>query len=724
MTWLEITTLTAGIFHIVLATFVLTRDWRSAGNRVYFLWGMSLTVWNLCVFAGLRTQQYQAESLGFVAVQFLHLALVFLPLSSFHLCLIITRLARPRLLKFLYGLHFLFALSVFTPFYIKGIKPSFLGYYAIGGPISYAFVADLAVLSTVTIGLLYRRQRTLPPFHRASLRALLLGYVILALAGINDLGPLLDLEHYPGTLIRIQPVANLASLFFGIIVSYAVLHHQLLDIRLTLGRLAAQLVRLSYMFLTSFLLLLVLKAIAPSQLPTFAFFSSLGVLLITALAASFLFPRFFGKGEERLERWILGDRFEYQDQIRGFMQRIPSYARAELLFNDLHDLLVKTIGISRYQIILLDESERTFSLFRAHPPCSPTKIPQLTVDSPIIRCFLETEAEYLNHTSAYDMPGETALVQAARRQLQEFEFDLCFPFVFGKGPFGLLLIGGKTHDQPYTTYDLQVLVELVNNLRLILSQIRLANQVLLTEEMELLGRMSGGMAHDLNNLLTPVWTYLQLARELPQDKDGLVELLPNALRNVQTIQAYIKEALFLSQNHKPQIRPGRLNLLIQKTVELADARLQRKNVAAQIQPLAETIIEMDDVLMQRLIGNLLANAIDASPAAGVVRIELDRLPQNDASRDWFRLRIMDQGEGISPENLKRIATPYFTTKDRGDEGRGFGLGLAICRNIVRLHGGKLSIASEEKKGTTVQVDLPSRQINHNNQEPSIVTAKP
>ena len=56
--------------------------------------------------------------------------------------------------------------------------------------------------------------------------------------------------------------------------------------------------------------------------------------------------------------------------------------------------------------------------------------------------------------------------------------------------------------------------------------------------------------------------------------------------------------------------------------------------------------------------------------------------------------------------------PYFTTKDRGNERRGFGLGLAICRKIVLLHGGNLNITSEEQKGTTVIVDLPSRRANH------------
>jgi signal transduction histidine kinase len=119
---------------------------------------------------------------------------------------------------------------------------------------------------------------------------------------------------------------------------------------------------------------------------------------------------------------------------------------------------------------------------------------------------------------------------------------------------------------------------------------------------------------------------------------------------------------------------------------------------------------MDEVLIQRLIANLISNAIDASRPGTQVRVELERLGKTEANRDWLRVRVVDQGEGIPKENLSRILMPYFTTKNRGDENRGFGLGLAICRKIVNLHGGHLSIASQPKKGTTVQVDLPNRQI--------------
>ena len=113
--------------------------------------------------------------------------------------------------------------------------------------------------------------------------------------------------------------------------------------------------------------------------------------------------------------------------------------------------------------------------------------------------------------------------------------------------------------------------------------------------------------------------------------------------------------------------------------------------------------------MQRLIANLISNAIDASRPGTQIHVHLERLPRA-GELDWLRLRVVDQGEGIPKENLSRILKPYFTTKNRGDETRGFGLGLAICRKIVNLHGGNLSIASVVKKGTTVQVDLPCRQL--------------
>jgi signal transduction histidine kinase len=128
-----------------------------------------------------------------------------------------------------------------------------------------------------------------------------------------------------------------------------------------------------------------------------------------------------------------------------------------------------------------------------------------------------------------------------------------------------------------------------------------------------------------------------------------------------------------------------------------------------------------------MVVNVIANAVDASPAHSTIRIELVRLLKTEAQRDWLRVRVIDVGEGIKPDDMSRIFTPYFTTKDRGDRNeqessRGFGLGLSICRKVAQLHGGYLNVFSQLKKGTTVQIDLPDRQVRAT--VPTIATGSP
>ena len=111
--------------------------------------------------------------------------------------------------------------------------------------------------------------------------------------------------------------------------------------------------------------------------------------------------------------------------------------------------------------------------------------------------------------------------------------------------------------------------------------------------------------------------------------------------------------------------------------------------------------------VQLLLANLISNAI-VPRVYSRVRVELDVRQTEASATDCAPGRRRWRGFSEKSSGCK----PLFTTKNRGDETRGFGLGLAICRKIVALHGGNLSITSELTKGTTVQVDLPSRQIQH------------
>ncbi|KAF0174924.1 MAG: Integral membrane sensor signal transduction histidine kinase [Limisphaerales bacterium] len=700
--------LTAAITNLALTLFVLTRDLRSQLNRVFLLWGLSIVVWNLGTFFMFTVEQPE-DALFWC--RFLHFGVIFIPVSMFHLALLVAQVPVTPRIRWLYGWFALLALLNLTPYFTAGVRNAGYAFYSVAGPGFWVFAVSHTVLVLATIVILYRKQARLQRVHRARIESMLLANGILILFGFNDILPILGYTTYPLINKPIFPFGSAAAIFYGIIVGYSVLQHHLLDIHVTLGKAAAHAVRLLFLFLVGLLLLLLLNVFRPGEFTGFTFFGSLVVLLVSALVASIFFPRLFGKGDESLEQRILsdryGDRFEYHDKVRSFLQEVQFYNNADLLLNDLDALFVKTIRVRNYQIILLDESTHVFTVFRGHPKAAQAQLPELRADSPIFQLFQNTTATYLAFNLAYIMPGETEMEREARQLLKRFEPEFCFPFFSGDEPFGLLLIGEKTSGTPYTPNDLQLLTRLVKNLSLILNQIRLKKQVLLAEELELLGRMSRGMAHDLNNLLTPVSTFLQITKETANGStEGANELLPTCLRNVGTIQAYVKDALFFSQNHTVQISRTPIDQLIHKVIELAEPKLKRRQVRAEVPEHPPTLVEMDAVLMQRCLGNILSNAIDASPVGATVRIELQNLAAPEAGREWVRVRVIDHGEGISRENLQRLTSAYFTTKDSGDENRGFGLGLAICRKIVHQHGGNLNIASEEKKGTTVTVDLP------------------
>ncbi|HYE31818.1 MAG TPA: ATP-binding protein [Methylomirabilota bacterium] len=696
----------AAVLNLLLAFFLLTRQFRSSLNRTYFLWGTSIAVWNIGVFFMFRVKDVEAARFW---ARFVHMGVIFLPVSLFHLALLVAQVRKSRWICGFYGLQIAFALLNFTPLFIADAKHVGYAWYSVAGPIYWLFMPVYSAAAVGTLAALNIRRTQVFPLHRARLHSLMLAAALLIAFGLNDILPILGIYTYPGTNSLIYPLGSLAAIFYGGIVSYSVLQHQLLNVHVTLGKVAAYLVRMFFFLLIGFSLLMVAAILFPKQLTMTGVGISLAVIVLSGSLASVLFPRLFGTGNDSFERRLLGDRFEYHDKIQDFVRSIPLHGDTNNLLQNFHDLLVNTVRIQSYHIILLDESSRKFSLFHSHPERHAAGAVDFAYDAPIFEVFRNERIGYLPFKQVYTMPVSPEAIRIAQAELALFDPEICFPFQSDEGPLGLLLLGPKAGGEPYTANDLYMFDLLVKSLAIVMNQIRLKNKVLQAEEMELLGRMSRGMAHDLNNLLTPVSTFLQLCASGRDLSRMPTELLQIAVRNVGTIKDYIQEALFFSQTQTAQFKFARLDLLIERVVQSFQASLDRKAITTTVEVPGEISIEMDEVLIQRLLSNLVSNSLDASPHGSTIRIVVEPLTLSGDPAEWQRIQVIDEGAGISPENLKRVLRPYFTTKIHGDETRGVGLGLAISQKIVQLHGGDLSITSEENKGTTVQVDLPCVQ---------------
>ncbi len=271
-------------------------------------------------------------------------------------------------------------------------------------------------------------------------------------------------------------------------------------------------------------------------------------------------------------------------------------------------------------------------------------------------------------------------------------------------PTLIIALGTKTNEWPFTYPEVQRLQNIAELMDNILTRSRLTLQAAVRARMEHLAMMSRGLAHDLNNLITPISSFLVHTdgRYASGSPEG--EVHAAARRSVRIMGDYVREALFFSERLTPRFERVELGRIFQEVCAVTATRAAERGVAVVGVPEYDGPVTADSVLLQRMLANVVGNAIDASGRGQTVTLSAT------LGRSGFLcLRVADAGCGIAPDNLARIFDPYFTTKKYGDDVRGFGLGLTICQKIVQLHGGTVAVESELGKGTTVTLNLPLAQ---------------
>ncbi len=232
-------------------------------------------------------------------------------------------------------------------------------------------------------------------------------------------------------------------------------------------------------------------------------------------------------------------------------------------------------------------------------------------------------------------------------------------------------------------------------------QVRRRTEALLqAEKMAALGRMAGGVAHEINNPLGGILAFAQvLQRDLagsgPDIQEGLQTIRDCALR----CKSIVDHLLSFSRRARPQDhQPVDLNRTAEAALALLrlDARYRERAVEKDFAAAPPTVLGQDS-LLQQVVLNLLQNAFQASPPDQPVFLRTGTDGENTF------LEVEDRGAGIPEEMLSHIFEPFFTTKPAGE---GTGLGLSICYGIAREHGGDIRVRSRLGQGTVFRLMLP------------------
>jgi two-component system cell cycle sensor histidine kinase/response regulator CckA len=243
---------------------------------------------------------------------------------------------------------------------------------------------------------------------------------------------------------------------------------------------------------------------------------------------------------------------------------------------------------------------------------------------------------------------------------------------------------------------------------------RLAMQLLRSEKLAAVGQLAAGMAHELNNPLTPALLYTRrLLRQQGLDAEAR-DHLEVVVREVERAQGVIKDLLAFARRYQASWNEADINELLQRALKRAEGEAPSSKISSRFQPGENLRVVADEYRLTQVFLNIIRNArqaIEESGRAGTVTIRSERVLTGPGEGDAGRVRVTvsDDGHGITREHLPKIFDPFFTTRQVG---AGAGLGLSLSNGIVEEHGGTISVESEPGAGATFVVELPTRPPEH------------
>lgn len=303
---------------------------------------------------------------------------------------------------------------------------------------------------------------------------------------------------------------------------------------------------------------------------------------------------------------------------------------------------------------------------------------------------------------------------------------VCAPLQIESKVFGVLVVA-RFQPEAFVSGECEFLRQLSEHVALAAHQaqlhgalqaayddLRQSQQAIMQQErLKALGQMASGIAHDINNALSPVALYtesmLETETNLSSSARGRLEVIQRAVEDVSQTIARMKE---FYRQREPQLAltPVKLNDLVQQVIDLTKARwsdmaMQRGvviTVRTDLHPNPPAILGVESEIREALI-NLVLNAVDAAPGGGVLTLRTKVVEaRNGGAPSAVKIEVEDDGAGMDEETRRRCLEPFFTTKGE----RGTGLGLAMAYGVAQRHGAEMEIRSTLGSGTTACLSFP------------------
>lgn len=691
--FLALSGLLSGIAAIIFGLFVYLKNKQAAINRSYAFLSLSIAIWGLAYYFWPLADNKEQSLISF---QILHIGSILIAPSFLWFVLSLLDLHRnfKKIIILVYIISGFFIIVTPTTLFIKDMVPLYIfHFWAIPG-IAYNFYLFFWFGCVFFAWFcIIKQYKYLSNAKQNQIKYVFVASLLGFLGGSTN--------YLPWYKIYIPPIGTFLVGVHIIILAYAILRHQLMDIEVIIKKSLV----FAGMFVFAFGVFVGITLLV-SQI------FGAGRIISLAISAFIIIV-----GLRPIETWLVNatdkflfqKKYEYKQILKAFIDEVITVLNLDEIITSTLKLLDQALHPYTSAIFILNKAEDKFQLYNSYGLENKNII--FTSESRLINFFKNSGTPAI----IKQVNGIAGVNTEIQQEMAQLKAVLCLPLIIHKDIIGFISLGRKKSDEEYSKDDLDVLLDLARTESIAVGNAQLLQEAAQAERRAAIGTMSAGINHEIGNPLNIMSTKIQvfklsrqkgLFKDKPNEEilDQAEEALDECLKQSGRISEITKK---LSNFAKPskEFKPQLVDILeeIDETLSMVghDLELEKINIEKNISSGLSKILA-DKREIQQIFFNIIRNAAQAIEETGKITISAV-----NTTNSKVHIEIHDTGKGIPDDKAHRIFEPFFTTKGPN---KGTGLGLSIVRQLVWKNKGEISFKSQVGAGTIFILEFPEADV--------------
>jgi signal transduction histidine kinase len=678
--------LIASVINLVLALLVYSKDRTNSVNRGFAIMTLFCAVWTIDVFGFFVLK---SASQVIVWSKILRPGYLFLAPLYFQFALALTQGVNPRTKRLLYvsyGIAIFFLMLNYVGCFDGVNRRQWMFAPRIG------YVYGLSLINFgfwIFFGLYFIIKKYVASHsirEKTQYRLFFLGLVMAST-------PALVSNTLLGLGIRIYPIGGFCVIAYALIVAYAIVKYQFMDIEVLIrksivyGSLTLSLMSI-YVAIVGFLIG-VLHINYYSEISNVIANGSVGVII----AAVFLPLK--NKIQLIVDKSFFKDKYNYQTVLKNLSSQLTSILETDMLLEQLLAKVTDAMHISRGCILLLDKENSVFEIKASKHIAErsggmyPDQLHGLS--QRLQQGIINFNDHITEKNNNWAVPDETCLA---------------IPLMTNNKIIGMFCLGDKLSEDMYTHEDIELLMTIssqasiaIENAQLSAGIRSLEKGLLQSDKLAALGTFASSMAHEIKNPLAAIKTFCQLVSRKFGDPGFVDKFNAVVPGEIERLESVLSQLLDFSKISEEEYSSVKVEEILDGLLILLQYETFKHNVKVVRQYGATPQIMASEKHLKQIFMNLILNAIQAMSHGGSLHITTGVI--HEAAGQNVVIAVKDTGCGIAKEHLDKIFKPFFTTKANGT-----GLGLSIISKLIREHHGTMKIDSELGVGTVCTMTFP------------------